>query len=304
MRHIRLSDALPSVPEIGIGCMRINSLSKTELEALVDEAMAAGLNFFDHADIYGGGNCESLFGSILTPERRNHMILQSKCAIRPGICYDFSGDHILSSVDGILQRLCTDHLDVLLLHRPDALMEPEEVARAFDQLKTSGKVSTFGMSNANPAQIELINHYCGGAVVIDQIQLSIAHCPTIDAGLNFNIANDAGCMRDGSILEYSRLHDMTIQAWSPFQYGMFRGTFIGSGEYPELNKVLDRLAEKYGTTPNGIAIAWILRHPGKMQAILGTTNKARILSIAEAADIVLTRDEWYELYLAAGKQLP
>ena len=304
MRQIKLSEQLPLAPEIGIGCMRISSLSSQELELLVDEAIDTGLNFFDHADIYGGGGCEELFGSILTPERRNRMILQSKCAIRPGICYDFSKEHILTSVDGILKRLQTDHLDILLLHRPDALMEPEEVAEAFDELRTSGKVTAFGVSNCNPSQIELLNHYCGGAAVIDQIQLSITHCPTIDAGLNFNIASDAACMRDGGIFEYSMLHDMTIQAWSPFQYGMFQGTFIGNEKFAKLNKVLDRLAEKYNTTPNGIAIAWILRHPGKIQAILGTTNRSRIASIAKAADIVLTREEWYELYLSAGKILP
>ncbi len=174
----------------------------------------------------------------------------------------------------------------------------------FPSESLKAKVTVFGISNANPSQIELLNHYCGGAIVIDQIQLSIAHCPTIDAGLNFNIASDAGCMRDGGIFEYSMLHGMTVQAWSPFQYGMFEGTFIGSEKYAALNKVLDRLAGKYHTTPNGIAAAWILRHPGQVQVIVGTTNRRRIASIAQAADIRLTREEWYELYLATGKILP
>ena len=183
-------------------------------------------------------------------------------------------------------------------------MEPEEVAEAFDTLKTQGKVQAFGVSNHNPMQIELLNQATKGAVEANQIQFSVAHCPTIDAGLNVNIQNDAGCNRDGSVLEYCRLKNITVQAWSPFQYGMFEGIFIGSEKYPKLNEVLNRLAEKYNTTPNGIAVAWILRHPAGIQTIVGTMNEKRLSDVAKAADIVLTREEWYELYLAAGKMLP
>lgn len=183
-------------------------------------------------------------------------------------------------------------------------MEPEEVAEAFEILEKSGKVKAFGVSNHNPMQIELLNQYCGGKICIDQIQFSAAHCPTIDAGLNVNIHNDAGCDRDGGIIEYARLKKMTLQAWSPFQYGMFEGIFIGNEKFPELNKVLDRLAEKYGVTPNAIAVAWIMRHPAGIQTIVGSTNLKRIQDISKASDIVLSREEWYEIYLAAGKMLP
>ena len=299
----KFSENLPEVSEIALGCMRYNSMTEKEIGYLVDTALDAGINFFDHADIYGGGQCEELFGNALTPERRSRMVLQSKCAIRPGKCYDFSKEHILESVEGSLKRLKTDHLDVLLLHRPDALMEPSEVAEAFESLRASGKVLSFGVSNMNPGQIEYLSAAVG-KISADQIQMSIAHCPAIDAGINFNIASDASCMRDGNILDYSRMKDITIQAWSPFQYGMFKGVFIGSEEYPKLNEVLTRLAKKYDTTENGIAAAWLLRIPGKMQVIIGSTNVQRILDCQKAAAIKLEREDWYELYLSAGKILP
>lgn len=304
MRTVSISAGVPEASVIGIGCMRISSLTVQEVERLIDSSLDLGINFFDHADIYAGGECETFFGRAMTAERRNRMVLQTKCAIRPGICYDFSKDYILQSVDHSLQRLHTDHIDTLLLHRPDALMEPEEVAEAFNTLRREGKVTAFGMSNANPSQIELLNAYCGNAIVIDQIQFSIAHCPSVDAGLNVNIAGDAACDRTGSILEYCRLKNIRPQAWSPFQYGMFEGLFIGSDKYQELNKVMERLAEKYHASVNAIAVAWILRHPAGIQTIVGSTNPERIRGISKAGEITLTREEWYELYLAAGKQLP
>ena len=305
MKMFQISDKIDNVSRIGIGCMRMTGLSDEKaVRSLIEGALECGINFFDHADIYAGGEAETLFGNALTPQLREKMVIQTKCAIRPGICYDFSKEYILNSVDGSLKRLKTDYVDILLLHRPDALMEPEEVAEAFEILEKSGKVKAFGVSNHNPMQIELLNQYCGGKICIDQIQFSAAHCPTIDAGLNVNIHNDAGCDRDGGIIEYARLKKMTLQAWSPFQYGMFEGIFIGNEKFPELNKVLDRLAEKYGVTQNAIAVAWIMRHPAGIQTIVGSTNLKRIQDISKASDIVLSREEWYEIYLAAGKMLP
>lgn len=304
MKTVTISENISPVSQIGIGCMRIPQLSIEEVQRLIDSSMDCGINFFDHADIYGAGKSEEVFGQALSKAKREQMVIQSKCAIRPGICFDFSKDYIISSVDGILKRLQTDYLDILLLHRPDALVEPEEVAEAFDQLYKEGKVKNFGVSNHNPMQIELLNAYCEQKIKVNQIQYSIAHCPTIDAGLNVNMENAAGIDRDDSVIAYSRLHKIQLQAWSPFQYGMFKGTFIGNELFPELNKVMTRLAEKYQVTENAIAIAWILRHPAKMQAIVGTTNLERIIGISKAADITLTREEWYELYMAAGKTLP
>ena len=240
MEYLTLPQTDLKVSKIALGCMRIADKSIEEVEELVKTALESGINFFDHADIYAGGEAETVFGNALTPQLREKMVIQTKCAIRPGICYDFSKEYILDSVDGSLKRLKTDYVDILLLHRPDALMEPEEVAEAFEILEKSGKVKAFGVSNHNPMQIELLNQYCGGKICINQIQFSAVHCPTIDAGLNVNIHNDAGCNRDGGIIEYARLKKMTLQAWSPFQYGMFEGIFIGNEKFPELNRKVTR----------------------------------------------------------------
>ena len=305
MKTITLNNTNLSIPEIGMGCMRIVELENADaVKGWVDTALEYGINFFDHADIYGKGRCEELFGQVLTPSLREKIILQSKCSIRPGIAFDFSKEHILNSVDGILKRLNTEYLDILLLHRPDALMEPEEGADAFRILKESGKVRHFGVSNQTPMQMELLSKYCDEPLLINQLQLSIAHCPMINSGINANMYNDSGINRDGGVLEYCRLKDITIQAWSPFQYGMFEGIFLGNEKFAELNKVIDNLAEKYNVTNSAIAVAWILRHPAGIQTIVGTTNKDRIAQISKASEIRLTREEWYALYMAAGNKLP
>ena len=305
MRQIKLGNSALEVPEIGLGCMRITGLGSAKaVRELIDTAMDCGINFFDHADIYAKGEAERVFGEAVGPALREKIIIQTKCAIRPGVCYDFSKEYILESVDGSLKRLNTDHIDILLLHRPDTLIEPDEVAEAFTTLKQQGKVGYFGVSNANPGQIELLNHYCGNKIIVNQLQLSIAHCDVIDSGLNVNIHNDAGIDRDGGILEYCRLKGITIQAWSPFQYGTFEGVFLGNDKFPELNRLMDELAEKYHVTNNAIAVAWILRHPAKIQTIVGSTNRQRIIDISQASGVTLTREEWYALYQAAGKQLP
>lgn len=305
MKTIDIGKGKISASEIALGCMRITGLpSEKEVRRLVDTAMDCGINFFDHADIYAGGEAERVFGQVVDAGMREKMLIQTKCAIHPGTSYDFSKEHILSSVDKSLERLNTDYIDVLLLHRPDTLMEPEEVAEAFDTLEKAGKVRYFGVSNQNSMQMELLNHYCGGKILIDQLQFSIAHCDIIDSGINVNVHNDAGANRDGSVLEYCRLKDITIQAWSPFQYGMFKGVFLNNEKFPELNALIDQLAEKYQVTNNAIAVAWILRHPARIQTIVGTTSEERLRGICQASSVRLTRDEWYALYMAAGKQLP
>lgn len=306
MKKIPLSTTKKEIPAIGAGCMRIDSLSLDALCQYIDTYMESGINFFDHADIYGGGRCEELFGKafLKTGIKREDVIIQSKCGIVPGIMYDFSKEYILQSVDSILQRLQMDYLDILLLHRPDALMEPEEVAAAFDILETSGKVLHFGVSNQRPMQIELLQKYAKQKLMINQLQFSIPVSNMIASGMEVNMQTDGAIDRDGSILDYCRLHDITIQTWSPFQYGFFEGVFIGSDKYPKLNALLEKLAEKYNVTPTTIASAWILRHPAKMQLISGSTSPKRIKEIAAASDITLTREEWYQLYLAAGHILP
>lgn len=287
------------------GCMRIAGLSDQALDTLIKQDLDLGINFFDHADIYGGGKCEERFGDFLkaNPGLRDQMLIQTKCAIKSG-AYDFSKEHILSSVDGCLKRLQTDYVDFLLLHRPDTLCEPEEVAEAFEALHAQGKVKHFGVSNENPYQIQLLNKYLKEKICINQLQFGLGHTTMVDAGLNVNMNHDPATNRDGGVLDFCRLNDITIQPWSPFQYGFFEGTFIGNPKFQTLNEKLEEIAGKYGITPTGLAIAWILRHPACMQPIVGSVNPQRLQQICDASDVTITRQEWYDLYCSTGKKLP
>jgi len=305
MKNVPIANCDLQASEISLGCMRIWELTNPEISTLINTALDGGINFFDHADIYGGGQSEAKFAEALdlTPQLRDKMILQSKCGIRKG-AFDFSKEHILNAVDGILTRLRTDTLDVLLLHRPDALVEPEEVAEAFTILQDSGKVKYFGVSNQNPMQIELLKKFVKQPIIFNQLQFSITNTGMIDAGINVNMEIDPSIDRDGSILDYCRLNDITIQPWSPFQYGFFEGVFLDNDKFPELNQKIDEIAAAHGVTNTAIAIAWILRHPAHMQPIVGTTNPTRVKDICKASDITLSRQDWYEIYRAAGNKLP
>ncbi len=305
MKNVPIANCDLEASEISLGCMRISGMTNAEISNLIHTALDVGINFFDHADVYGGGQSETRFAEALgmTPQLRETMILQSKCGIRKNM-FDFSKAHILEAVDGSLQRLHTDYLDVLLLHRPDALVEPEEVAEAFTILQDSGKVKYFGVSNQNPMQINLLKKFVKQPILFNQLQLSITNSGMIDAGINVNMEIDPSINRDGSILDYCRLNEITIQPWSPFQYGFFEGVFLDNDKFPELNTAIDKLAAAKGVANTAIAIAWLLRHPAHMQPIVGTTNAGRVKEIAKAADITLSRQEWYDIYLAAGNKLP
>jgi len=295
-----------SVSRIAQGCMRLDRLSHTELDALIRSDLDAGISFFEHADIYGGnGRCEELFGKILRedPALRERMTLQTKCGIRPGQ-YDFSREHILTSVENSLRRLGTEQVEFLVLHRPDTLVEPEEVAEAFTQLRQQGKVQKFGVSNHNSLQIALLNKYLPEPLVIDQLQFGLGHTVLVDAGLNVNMKNDESVNRDAATLDYCRLHDITIQAWSPLQFGFIKGHFMDNPDFEDLNRKLRELGEAYGITSTAMAIAWILRHSAKIQPIVGSVNAQRMRDIAKAAEVTITRKEWYDLYCATGKSLP
>lgn len=307
MKKIMLKQTNVKIPAIAVGCMRIGDMETKALAEHIDFCVEQGLTFFDHADIYGGGTCETAFAKALkeTDVKREDIFVQSKCGIVPGVMYDLSKDYILKSVDGILKRLDMEYLDALVLHRPDALVEPEEVAEAFDKLAESGKVRHFGVSNHKPMQIELLKRYVKQPIEIDQLQLSIPCSNMITNGLEVNMTTDGAADRDGSVLDYCRLHDLTIQAWSPLQYGFFEGVFIGNEEkYAKLNAVLRELAEKYSVTPSGIATAWILRHPAGIQMIAGSTSRNHMQEIIDGSNVALTREEWYKLYLAADHMLP
>ena len=307
MKSISLGSG--TAPNVVLGLMRIDGMADDEVRDLVRTARDAGIDFFDHADIYGrtlhGSERRFAEAMQLTPSERSEITLQTKCGIRRG-SFDFSYDHIMESVDESLRALDTDYIDILLLHRPDILVEPDEVARAFDELEAAGKVRAFGVSNHTPRQIDLLRTSVRQPLVANQLQLSITHAPLLAQGVTANMqAQDQALVRDGGgLVEYCRINDITIQAWSPMQAGFFDGVFLGSERYPELNAVIDRLAEAYDVPPIAVATAWITRHPAGMQVVLGTTNAQRVADAAQGSDLPLSKAEWYELFLAAGYLLP
>jgi predicted oxidoreductase len=280
-------------------------LEVAEAKQVLTRSLDLGINLFDHADIYGKGESEMRFAQAKKELglKRDELVLQSKCGIRQGF-FDFSKEHILQSVDGILSRLDTDYLDILALHRPDALMEPEEVAEAFYQLKKAGKVRYFGVSNQNPQQMALLQAYLPEPLVVNQLQFSPAHTPMIDSGFNVNMLSAAGVDRDNGVLEYCRLNKVTIQAWSPFQVDLQQGLFFDHPDYQELTKIIETIANHYGIAREAVVLAWILRHPAQMQILVGSMNPDRLTQMAEAEKIQLSRQDWYDIYRSAGNILP
>ena len=308
MKMINVVNGPQNASAIILGCMRMPALSVEQAAAMIRTAAEEGVNFFDHATCYGGGEAETRFGDAfpLTGLKREDVYIQSKC----GLYFDrkefsWSKADILDSADGILRRLKTDYLDALLLHRPDLLFDPEEVAEAFDELHRAGKVRHFGVSNVTPGQLELLKKYVKQPLVFNQLQFSLEQSQLIDNGLYLNnLTTERSVVRDNGVLDYCRLHDITVQAWSPLQFGMFKGCFVDHPDFPELNKALGDIGEQYGVSKTAVAIAWILRHPAKMQAIAGTMNPDHLRDICAAAGVTLTHQEWYQLYLASGKFLP
>jgi predicted oxidoreductase len=305
MKTLPLPQSDLPTSEIIHGCMRIAKLSQKEAELLLNTALDCGINFFDHADIYGAGRSEEVFAKAfhMNPLVREKIYIQTKCGIRKGY-FDFSKEHILNSVDESLKRLKTDYVDTLLLHRPDTLMEPEEVADAFNTLESAGKVRHFGVSNHNSGQIQLLQKFVDQKLIINQLQFSLTNTGMIDRGINVNMENPASIDHDGGILEFCRLHDIRIQPWSPFLFGFFEGIYLDHPKFPELNETLDKIANEKNSNKSALVIAWMLRHPASMQPIVGTTNPQRLIDICDASNITLTRPEWYEIYRAAGNELP
>lgn len=308
MSTITITNGPQNVSRMILGCMRMPDLSVQEAASMLQSAVDLGINYFDNATCYTQGVAETRFGEALKASglRREDLIIQTKC----GLCFernefDWTKKNILESVDDSLRRMQLDYLDVLLLHRPDLLYDPEEVAEAFDLLEKSGKVRHFGVSNVPPMMLEVLRKTVRQPLVINQLQLSLEQSQLLDQSLYVNnLSTDRSTDRDNGLLDYCRLHDITIQAWSPLQYGMIDGCFLDHPDYPELNAGLAKLAEKYNVTKAAIALAWILRHPANMQVIVGTMNPEHLKESAEAMNIRLTHHEWYELYLASGKYLP
>lgn len=305
MKYMKAFCGDKEISRVALGCMRIGGMTEAQADAHILGAVENGINFFDHADIYGGGMCETVFGGVLKrhPGLRDSILIQTKCGIRPGM-YDFSKEHILEAVDGSLRRLGVDHVDVLLLHRPDLLMEPETVAAAFDELASSGKVGAFGVSNFNALQIELLKTCVTRPLLVNQMQLSIPHATMISSGANVNMTNADGTQHDGYLRDYCRLHGITIQPWSPLQHGFISGAFLNDDRYAKLTDTLRTIGEKYGLDETGMSIAWLLRLPDKMQPVVGTTNPDRVRQAARAADVGISAADWYAVYRAAGYVLP
>ncbi|WAE71721.1 aldo/keto reductase [Streptomonospora nanhaiensis] len=310
MKTFTLPGTKITAPNVVLGLMRIQEKTDEEVRTLVRTAIDAGIAFLDHADIYGSEphGCERRFAEAmrLSPAEREQLVIQTKAGIvTDGPYFDFSYEHLMETVHGSLKALDTDYIDILLLHRPDALVEPEEVARAFDDLAEAGKVRAFGVSNHTPRQIDLLRRYVRQPIVANQAQLSITHAPLIAQGVAANMQGlEQSVSRDDGLVDYCRLHDITLQAWSPFQAGFFDGPFLGSPRFPELNAVIDRIAAKYDVPPLAIATAWITRHPARMQVVIGTTTPERVTAAAQGSDIPLTRPEWYEVFRAAGYTVP
>lgn len=317
MQTIKLGNSQVTTSAVALGIMRMVRLAPQEATKVLEVAHDRGINLIDSADIYGNGDSERIFGQAFHQSslKREDFFIQSKGGIvlDPakssgelvfGQRYDFSKAHLLATVDRILERMQLDYLDAFLLHRPDPLMDPAEVSAAFDALQAAGKVRHFGVSNFNPMQVELLQSALSQRLMINQLQFGVMHTGPIQFGLHTNMQDAASINHDGGILEYSRLHHMIIQAWSPYQYGLFAGTFIDNPQFPELNDQLQVLADKYGVTKNAIATAWILRHPAKMQVILGSMNPQHLDESIAGTDVTLTRQEWYDVYFAAGNDLP
>lgn len=306
IKKIELGNTGIYVPNIAVGCMRIPGQTEKETEEFITSALDSGLNFFDHADIYGGGVCEEKFGKAVKSLRldRESITVQTKCGIVPGKMFDFSKEHIIESAENSLRRLGTDYIDVLLLHRPDALVEPEEVAEAFTYLHDRGMVKNFGVSNQKPYQIELLKKAIPYELCANQMQFGLGHSFMVSSGMCANMDDKFSLEREGGILDYSRLHGMTLQAWSPLLYGFFAGNILTDEKFAPLRVKMAEIAKKYSISLSAVAFAWILRHPAKMQVVSGTSRADRIRELALASDVRLTREEWYTLHLSAGNILP
>ena len=317
MKKTKLGKTTLDIPAMGLGIMRMSEKTPEQAAQVIDTAYDSGINFIDSADIYGQGKSEEIFGKALklSHVKREDLFIQSKVGIiiSPershgsrvfGSRYEFTKDHILAAVDGILQRMDIDYLDSLLLHRPDALMDLNGVKEAFDILQAEGKVRFFGVSNFNPEQFRMLQRVVSQPLMFDQLQFGLMHTGMIDFGLHTNMTDPFSINHDGELLEFLRSNHVTLQAWSPFQYGNFEGTFINNPKYPELNDELQKLADKYHVGKNAIATAWILRWPGQAQVIIGTMTPEHIADSAKGGEVELTREEWYNLYFAAGHDLP
>lgn len=326
MKRMPLKERGIEASRIILGCMSLgggwenrNPITEedvAEAERAVDAALSIGINMFDHADIYARGKAEETFGRLLKrrPDLRDQIVIQSKCGLRFAegdvpFRYDFSKEHILEAVEDSLRRLGTDFLDILLLHRPDPLMEPEEVAEAFEQLKSSGKVRYFGVSNMNAAQIRFLQQALPDPLVANQIELSLAHLDFLDEGVHVNQKAGTSVHFSQGLLEFAQMEGIQIQAWSPLAKGRFSGRDV-TDQPEQIQKtaaLVQEMARKKETSPEAIVLGWLMKHPAMIQPVIGTINPDRIRACQDAEKVAeaMSREEWYQLYVSArGRALP
>lgn len=312
MKYMNIGTSGVKASRVALGVMRIDTKSPEEAATIVRTALDAGIDYFDTADCYHGGESSRVLGRALKELGidRASIGIQTKVGIYRDPAsdqitrYDFSAKHLIQAVDQELKNLQTDYFDYLLLHRPDTLVELDQLAEAFNTMQTSGKVRHFGVSNVNPMQVELLQSGISQKLDVNQIQFGLGHTGMVQQEFHVNMIDDSSLDHDGGLISYSRLKHMTIQAWSPFQTGFFEGVFIDNPKFPDLNDCLQKIAEQHGVSKSAIAVAWILRHPAGMQVLLGSMTPSRITEMAAGADVDLTAQEWYDLYLSAGNDLP
>lgn len=312
MKTIPLGSTTVAIPAVALGVMRMAEKSREEAARIVSTAIDSGMTFFDTADCYSAGESSRRLGQALEDlsVERDSVMIQTKFGIFRDPAshsitrYDFSRRHLVAALDDELRNLRTDHVDLVLLHRPDTLVDLDDLAAAFDDIAQAGKARWFGVSNVSPMQIKLLQGAVPQRLQVNQLQFGLGHTGMIRQEFHVNMEDGASVDHDGGLLSYCRLHHLTIQAWSPFQYGFFEGVFLGSPKFPALNARLEVLAQKYGVDPSAIAVAWILRHPAGMQVLLGSMTPDRLMRMVAGAEIRLEAQEWYDLYIAAGNDLP
>ena len=326
MERMRLGRGGPLVSRLAYGCAalggpwdagELTQERRRKALAALEAALDAGVDHFDLADVYAFGKAERAFSEIwqLDPSLRARVVVQSKCGVvrsaddtsRAETYYDSSREHILAAARGSMGRLGVDYLDLLVLHRPDVLLEPEEVAAAFDRLHAGGEVRHFGVSNYAPGQVELLQAALDRPLLVNQLQVSLAHPDLIDDAVVVNDTSPDRPVRGFGTLAYCMQRSITVQAWAPLGAGgLVRDDDAGAD--PRLLAVrreLAAVARERGAHPAAVAIAWILRHPAGIQPLLGGRTPDEIRTAAQGIDLTLTRAEWYRLFNASrGTPVP
>ncbi|KZN48510.1 aldo/keto reductase [Pseudoalteromonas luteoviolacea] len=311
----------PTVGPIAYGCMglggqgpHLTSADVMQAHSVIDCALESNISFFDHADIYRDGRAEQVFGKVLSerPDLRAKMVIQSKCGIRKKNDeqvgrYDFSSEWVKHSVDGILSRLNIEYLDVLMLHRPDPLMQIDELAEQISRLKRQGKINHIAVSNMNLHQMSFLQSALNMPIISNQIEMSLAKLDWLNDGVMVGSQGNHLVDFVSGTLEYCQQHEIQLQAWGSMAKGQFseQGLYSDELRVRKTSQLVKKLAHKYHVSVEAIVLAFVLRHPAKVQPVIGTTQEIRIKNAVEAIDVCLEREDWYNLYVSSrGNPLP